>query len=184
MPSVHETAYPRLKASLSDAELDKYYTPNDAELALALRYVNGKAARLYFLVLLKTFQRLGYFIQLENVHERLVAHLARILKFQKTPNLADYDDSGTRRRHVALIREFLQVKPFDEHGRRALLDAAKEAALTKEDPADIINVGIEELIRLRFELPGYTTVLRTALYARTQVNRHIHSQVSAELDLM
>lgn len=181
MPSIHETAYPRLKASITEKELDRHYTPNAAELAMALSSVKGTTGRLSFLVLLKTFQRLGYFVQLSDVPDRLVAHLAKALKSKKTPNLSDYDDSGTRRRHVALIREFMQVKAFDESARTALLDATREAALTKEDLADIMNVGIEELLRLRFELPGFTTILRTAQYARTQVNRQVYAQVAAEL---
>ncbi len=181
MPSIHETAYPRLKSSFTQNEFERHYTPNEAELELAFGAVKGKDARLAFLVLLKAFQRLGYFVLLSDVPERLIAHLAKFLKYQKTPELSDYDESGTRQRHLTLIREYVQVKAFDEDGRKALLDAVKEAALTKEDPADIINVGIEELLRLRFELPAFSTILRTANYARTQVNRHIHRQIFAEL---
>ena len=181
MPSIHETAYPRLKDSFTQKESERYYTPNEADLELAFGAVNGKAARLAFLVLLKTFQRLGYFLMIGDVPERLIGHVARCLKYPKTPDLSEYDESGTRQRHLTLIREYLQVKPFDEEGRKALLDAVKEAALTKEDPADIINVGIEELLRLRFELPGFTTILRTAKYARTQVNRHFQRRIFEEL---
>ena len=181
MPNIHDTAYPRLKSSNTEKELDKHYTPSHDEIALALRFVKGQTARLGFLVLLKTFQRLGYFVQIDEVPERMVAHIAQYLGFQTTPDLTDYDDSGSRRRHVVLIREYLQVKPFDQEGKRALLEATKEAALTKEDLADIVNVGIEELVRRRFELPGFTTVLRTAQYARSQVNTHLYHSVATEL---
>lgn len=181
MPSIHDTAYPRLKSSFSQKELELHYTPTQTELSIALSSANGNSGRLSFLLLLKTFQRLGYFVMLSDVPERLVAHLARQLNLRKTPSLAEYDDSGTRRRHIFAIREFLQVKPFDEMARKALLDATKEAALTKEDLADIINVGIEELVRLRFELPAFSTVHRTAQYAKTQVNKQIYAQVTAEL---
>jgi len=61
MPTVHETAYPRLKSSVSYRELTDHYTPTEAELELAGRASKGEAARLGFLVLLKTFQRLGYY---------------------------------------------------------------------------------------------------------------------------
>lgn len=181
MPSAHETAYPRLKSSITEKELQQHYTPNQEELALSLSCANGTTGRLSFLVLLKTFQRLGYFVMLSDVPERLVTHLAKTLKFKKTPSLAEYDDSGTRRRHVAAIRDFLQVTAFDEVARKALLDATREASLTKEDLADIINVGIEELLRLRFELPAFSTIHRTAQYAKTQVNKQIYGQVTAEL---
>lgn len=182
MPSPHETAYPRLKNSSTQQELERYFTPNEIEIDMAFRSVSGKAARLCLLVLLKTFQRLGYFVMMHDVPERLVRHIARCLKFQKVPDLSDYDVSGTRQRHLALIREYVQIKPFDEIARKALLDATKEAALTREDPSDIINVGIEELIRLRFELPAFSTLLKTAKYARNQINRHYHRRIFEELD--
>lgn len=181
MPAIHDTAYPRLKSSLTKRELEQYYTPNQVESTLARGCTSGKPARLAFLVLLKTFQRLGYFVQIRDVPSQIVAHIAKHLKMQKIPDLSDYDESGGRQRHMTAIREYLQIQAFDEQARRALLDASKEAALTKEDPADIINVGIEELLRLRFELPGFTRLLKTAQYARVQVNRHIHMQVTSEL---
>ena len=60
MPTVHETAYPRLKSSVSPRELTDLYTPTVAEVELAGRASKGETARLGVLVLLKTFQRLGY----------------------------------------------------------------------------------------------------------------------------
>ena len=40
MPTVHETAYPRLKSSVSHRELTDLYTPTEAELELAERSVS------------------------------------------------------------------------------------------------------------------------------------------------
>jgi len=181
MPSPHETAYPKLKTSFTQPELERFFVPTEREIDLAFGCVSGRAPRLCFLVLLKTFQRLGYFVMIKDVPEQLIRHIARCLKSQKIPDISDFDLSGSRKRYLSLIREYLQVKPFDEAGQKALLEACKEAALTKEDPADIVNVGIEELLRLRFELPGFTTILRTARYARTQVNRHFQRRIFEEL---
>jgi hypothetical protein len=64
MPTVHETVYPRLKSAPSRRELADLYTPTEGELELAERSAKGEPARLAFLVLLKTFQRLGHFIAL------------------------------------------------------------------------------------------------------------------------
>jgi hypothetical protein len=72
MPTVHETAYPRLKNSIDQRELIDLYTPTEAELELAVGAAKGEAAKLSFLVLLKTFQRLGYFIALEEVPRCIV----------------------------------------------------------------------------------------------------------------
>jgi TnpA family transposase len=181
MPSPHETAYPMLKASFTQNELQRYFTPSELETDLAFATVSGKPSRLCLLVLLKTFQRLGYFVMLKDVPHQLIRHIAHCLRLQKVPDVSDFDLSSGRKRHLTLIREYLQVKPFDEEAQKALLDACKEAALTKEDPADIINVGIEELVRLRYELPGYSTISRTAKYARTQVNRHFQRRIFEEL---
>ena len=61
MPTVHETAYPRLKSNVTGRELVDLYTPTEAEVELAGRVSKGPSARVPFLILLKTFQRLGYF---------------------------------------------------------------------------------------------------------------------------
>jgi hypothetical protein len=62
MPSIQDTAYPRLRSQVSQRELAEIYTPTADELTLARRGAKGAVAQLGFLVLLKTFQRLGYFV--------------------------------------------------------------------------------------------------------------------------
>ena len=178
MPSVHETAYPRLKASVSPQDLADIYTPTTDEIALAHRTARGATAKRCFLVLLKTFQRLGYFTQLREVPAVIREHIFRsvpgqILAFDP----GSYDESGTRRRHVAIIREHLQLRAFDDEGRACLAAVVREAALTKEDLADIMNVAIEELVRRRFELPGFTTLFEEAQYGRADVNRALYQRV-------
>ena len=75
MPTVHETAYPRLKSSVSRRELIDLYTPTQAEVELATRVSKGEPARLGFLILLKTFQRLGYFIALRDVPRSIIENI-------------------------------------------------------------------------------------------------------------
>ena len=57
MPTIHDTAYPRLKSSISEKELNEIYTPTADEFDLAHSLTNSTAMRIGFLVLLKTFQR-------------------------------------------------------------------------------------------------------------------------------
>src|SRR2546423_11254098 len=54
----------------------------------------------------------------------------------------------------------------------------RTAAATKDDVADLINVGIEELIRQHWELPGFTTLRRTSQRERAAVNRTLFHQVA------
>ena len=176
MPAVHETAYPRLKEGVTPAELAEVYTPTAEELALAMRTSTRSGARLGFLVLLKTFQRLGYFVFVSDVPTPIVRHIARCLGTDHRPErLLRYDESGTRRRHIPVIRAFLNVQPFNSEARALVAAVVREAAQTKDDLADLMNVAIEVLVRNRFELPGFTTLLKEARRGRTEVNRVIQA---------
>jgi TnpA family transposase len=178
MPTVHETAYPRLKNSISGRELIDLYTPTQAELELTARAAKGEAAKLSFLVMLKTFQRLGYLVALEDVPRCIVEHIGHDRGMLIVPEtMEEYDQSGTRRRHIALIRKYLRVRSFDETGQAVLSIAVRLAAERMEDLADIINVAIEELIRGSFELPGFSTLQKEARLGRTEVNRSLYKRV-------
>jgi Domain of unknown function (DUF4158) len=182
MPAVHETAYPRLKEGVTPAELAEVYTPTAEELALAMRTSTRSGARLGFLVLFKTFQRLGYFVLVSDVPTPIVRHIARCLGTDHRPErLLRYDESGTRRRHIPVIRAFLNVQPFNSEARALVAAVLREAAQTKDDLADLMNVAIEELVRNRFELPGFTTLLKEARRGRTEVNRGLYRRIAHAL---
>src|SRR5882757_5363133 len=96
---------------------------------------------------------------------------------------AEYDESGTRRRNIRTIRKYLRVRSFDVSGQAVLSTAVRLAAGRMEDLADIINVGIEELIRSSFELPGFTTLHKAAKRGRAEVNRTLYRRVSDAIGL-
>src|SRR3954464_10932537 len=92
MPAIHETAYPRLKEGVTPVDLAEVYTPTAEELALAMRTSTRSGARFGFLVLLKTFQRLGYFMPAGDVPEPIVRHIASRLGTDHRPGrLLRYD---------------------------------------------------------------------------------------------
>ncbi len=182
MPSAHETAYPRLKASVTEKDLAEVYTPTAEERTLASGTSRTAGARFGFLALLKTFQRLGYFVPLGEVPQPILQHISGCLGVAPRPiDLLRYDESGTRRRHIRVIREFLKVKPFDGQARTLVGAVVREAAQTKEDLADLINISIEELVRNRFELPGFTTLLKEARRGRSDVHRVCYRRVAQAL---
>ena len=78
---------------------------------------------------------------------------------------------------MALIREHLDVKPFDENAKNLLAYTVRAASRIREDIADILNFAIEELVRQRYELPGITTLLAKAQRGRSEVNQAIYSSV-------
>lgn len=182
MPALHHTAYPRLQSSYTSADLIRLFTPTIDERVLASRVTTGATAPLGFLVLLKTFQLLGYFLPLRSVPQVIVQHIAQQLEAKPDATVIDrYDASGTRRRHVAIIRDYLQVHPYDRRARRQIIRTIAAAAAAKEDLADLINVGIAELVKLRYELPGYTTLEKIAQRVRTAVYRGYYRRVGTTL---
>ena len=76
MPSIHDTAYPRLKASIPARDLTDIYTPTHEEQALAATLTPNRTGQVGFLILLKTFQRLGYFVPVYTVPPSIVEHIA------------------------------------------------------------------------------------------------------------
>ena len=75
------------------------------------------------------------------------------------------------------MRDFLAVKPFGDDGKELIRQTFAEAALTKEDVIDIINIGIEILVRHRYELPAFDTLLREARVSRIATNQALHMQI-------
>jgi hypothetical protein len=76
MTAIHETAYPRIRSNLSDHELETLYTPMPDDLVFLHRTTKSTVAVFGGLVLLKTFQRLGYFPPMDTLPPSLIQHLA------------------------------------------------------------------------------------------------------------
>lgn len=150
MPSINETAYPRLKSYFTEKELNEIYSPTTEEIAYASKITRSSEYRLFFLILLKTCQRLGYFIPLEKIPPAIIQHIARLLGMYNVEiDFNKYDKSRMKFYHINLVKEFLSIKSYTKEARHILVKAAAEAAKTKDSDADIINVVIEELIRQR-----------------------------------
>src|ERR1039457_1280997 len=177
-----DTAYPRLKTNFTAAELDRWYTPTLEERTLCALVLRGQSTRFGFLLSLKTFQRLGYFVTSDQIPGAIIEHLAGI---EKQPvdrqALAQYDVSRTRKTHMGLIRRHLEVRSFDGEALKLLCQALVDAALTKDDLADIINVGIEMLVKYRYELPAFGTLLREAKAQRAATYQALFHGVSEHL---
>lgn len=148
MTLIEHTAYPRLKRTLTPKELDQIYTPTLAEIFLAHCTAKGQVAMLGFLVHLKVFQRLGYAVATSEVPTSIVDYIATCANVQlSSRELTGYDDSGTRRRHLPLIRAALSIQPYGPLAHKAFLRAMIEAARTKDDLADLINVALVLTLR-------------------------------------
>src|SRR5579871_2382840 len=122
MTAIERTAYPRFKQILSSKDLAEVYTPTPQERFIAHRSTKGTIAELGFLILLKTYQRLGRFVPLSEVPSSIIEHIAQLVD-PKLPasSLQTYDVSGTRPRHVLHIRALQKLKPYGPDARTCFL---------------------------------------------------------------
>jgi hypothetical protein len=150
MTAIHETAYPRIRSNLSDKDLDELYTPTPDDLAFIERSTQSSVAAFGGLVLLKTFQRLGYFPAFHGLPPRLIQHLATAMGMLLPRDaLERYEQRRLRESHMPHIRAHLGITAFSDGGRRVLVGALLDAAQSKDILADLINVGIEALVKAR-----------------------------------
>jgi len=176
--SPSDTAYPLLKESPTGRELQELFTPNLFELGFAGENTRQPIPRLGLLLLLKSFQKLGYFVRLSEIPPSIVLHIAKTIGWNQIPDdLSAYDASTARFRHMALVRSYLGVTPFADTARKLMLRTSLASSRVREDLADIVNMAIEELIRQRYELPGFSTLFRAARAARVAVNRGYYRQI-------
>jgi len=179
LATIERTAYPRLKKNISLKELVEIYTPNHEEIEVAHKVAKGEVQILNFILMLKSFQRLGYFPQIDEIPMEIVRHLSSKLNI-----ISDIDLSlpeRTRYRYKISIRGYLNVTEFGTTARHVITEATYKAAQVMNNPADLINVAIETLIKERFELPAFSTLDRSVRHIRTLVNSNIYENVLTKL---
>jgi len=120
--SIERTAYPRFKRYFTPKELAEIYTPSQSEIAFAYATTQGTSHIFNLIVLLKSFQRLGYFPKLSDISNPLVNHIRGCLKLPPEIVLG-YENLKTMYRHRSAIREYLKVKAFDKIARHLVAEA-------------------------------------------------------------
>lgn len=180
MTSIERTAYPRFKRYYTLNELKQIYTPTQDEIKFAYEHTKGENNFLNIIVLLKSFQRLGYFPDLNNIPLQIINHLKKELSIPEDIN-CHYSYKRTLYRHRQLIREYINVISFNQQGIEKLTKIVTKSAYFMDNPADLINAAIEELVKERYELPGFNTLDRLVANIRTKVNQNLFEQVINQL---
>jgi len=182
MASIERTAYPHFSQHLSDQELDARFGPTVEEAELVLRQNNSDEERLTFLVMLKSLQQLGYFPLLDEVPEEVVAFLRTALNLPASTGLIDGRiRSHTLSRQRNLIRAQLGVRRYGDGGEIVITPVIRSAALTMSDPADLINLAIETLIKANVELPAFSALDRVVGHLRQEVHATLYQSITADL---
>lgn len=181
MTSIERTAYPRFKRYFTNFELESVYTPTKAEIAFGYSCTTGQSNFFNLVVFLKVFQRLGYFPKHEKIPYSIVEYIRNSLKLPSEIVLG-YNNRKTMSRHRHYIRDYLKVIAFDKQALHLTAVSVYRSAQIMDNPADLINVAIEELIRVRYELPGFNTLDRLVRHIRYLVNQKLFALVINNLD--
>lgn len=181
MTSIDRTAYPRFKRVISGRELSEAFTPTPDEIAWARAHTQTDQHFLALVIRLKCYQRLGYFAKLAEVPNVVSEHVRGHCELPDDV-VAGSDAERTAKRHRRFVRDRLDVDYTAAHARDIAERAIRAAVQSKDNPADLINVALEELVRARCELPGYTTLDALTTSIRTEVNTEFFSRIAARPD--
>ncbi|OLR23262.1 Tn3 family transposase [Bacillus cereus] len=171
MTSIERTAYPRFKQNISKKELATIYTVTHEENIFAHRIARGESSVFICLVMLKSFQRLGYFPRPKEIPTIVLQHIQSGLHIPDEVEIKF--NSKVMYRHQKEIRQYLQVSTFGKDALHVATKAIYKAAYVMDHPPDLINVAIEELIKGHYELPAFSTLDRLVRRVRTLVNNQL-----------
>jgi hypothetical protein len=183
MVEIEKTAYPRFSKhkKLTDKILQAIYTPSQEEFLLADKYTKDPGNKLKFLILLKSFQKLGYFVSTtEEIPTQIKIHIAGCLQLPEDLD-THYSNRKTFHNHKQIIRTLLMVNSFDQKAKEFAKSIGIELAYRINNLPDIINGIIEELIYKRYELPAFSALCRIAGNCRATANDHVFKKISDQI---
>lgn len=170
MASINRTIYPQETEPKDIREWRARYDLVEGEVKLAQEHARGGKRKLAFLVLLKTFQNVGYFVELDTIPNRITSYVRDQLR-EHRPDEKQIASDGKLAvskprlyEYRTVIRQYRGVKAFDDSSRAGLTTELTQAAQTMNSTTDLINVGVEWLIKERWELPAYCTLEILALW--------------------
>ena len=179
MTAIERTIYPRFTRTPSAKEVRALYTPFPADRAFVEKHARGPAQKFSLMIMLKVYQRLHYFPDLQTIPGPVIGHIRSEMKYPDdlVPDIA----SATLYRYYLAIREELEIKGQSKETRRTAAAAMRDAAQVMESPADLINAAIGTLLQEQYELPAFSTLDRIAGRIRYLVNGGIYQRVFARL---
>src|SRR6266487_2639439 len=180
MTSLERTAYPRFSRAPSLKELRELYTPTPHDIAFVTTRARGDSPQFALMILLKAFQRLGYFPNPQEIPGAVISHIRAVMRFPDdlVPDIV----SRTLYRYHAAIRAYLEIKSEGKYVRHVAAKAIYEAVQVMDTPADLINVAIETLVKEHCELPAFRTLDLLATRVRKLVNGRIFRTILDRLD--
>ncbi|MFJ9683683.1 DUF4158 domain-containing protein [Streptomyces sp. NPDC101194] len=171
MTSIERTAYPRFKRLITAHELHLFFTPSGDEVEWAAARTDCAEHLLAQLLALKSYQRMGRFPKLDEIPDTIVAFVRRAVGLPEgtVPRAAN----RTAERQRTAVRQRTGLS-YDKAKARKIAEAVmRSEAVSKNRPADLINIALEKVVEAGLELPGFTTLDALAARVRTEVNAAI-----------
>lgn len=182
MTSIERTAYPRFKRLMSAREMHVFFTPKPEEAAWVRERTRSDEHLPALALALKCYQKLGYFPKADEVPEAVVEHVRGALEMAEGA-APHYESVNTAKLHRKLVRERQGISYDQERARQIAEEAIRSAALVKNNPPDLINVALEELVRATCELPAFRTLDEMAARIRREVNEGIFATVRSRMTM-
>lgn len=181
MANLERTAYPRFPRVITTRDLLQNYTPDPDEVAWVADAAHGHNAQLSLMVLLKVFQQLHYFPDLDSIPVEIVDHIRTVIHVGPKAALR-YRQPRTLYRHCAAVRSYVNVhRYYGKEAQRVAVQAAYDAAEVLDQRTDVINAMIEELIFRRYELPAFSTLDNIAEAASATAQDRLYARIDQEL---
>src|SRR5699024_11917991 len=130
---------------VTQKELNEVYTPQPDEVNFIFSMTRGLHNRFNAMLLLKSFQKLGYFPKLHRIPQGIVDYVREHLNLSPEVTVG-YEKSRTMYAHQTGIRKHLGIHAYGKHAHEVAMHAIQQAAKTMDNPADLINLAIAELI--------------------------------------
>ncbi|HEU5383820.1 MAG TPA: DUF4158 domain-containing protein, partial [Ktedonobacteraceae bacterium] len=189
--AIDRTIYRRMKRSYAPKELIEAYTPTEEERRFVGTMTRTAQNQLNLMLWIKLFPCLGYFPALSDIPAPLVDHVRQALNLSAEV-VPGYDHDRTLYRHHQVVREYYQILPYGKEACRVILGTLLRAVRTMDNPADMINAALEELIKQRYEMPAFSTLdrltgrIRTLVYGRIcrMVQRRMTDDMKLSLEAL
>ncbi|MFF6851766.1 DUF4158 domain-containing protein [Streptomyces antimycoticus] len=182
MTSIERTAYPRFKRLMSAREMHVFFTSKREEIEWVQEWTRSGEHLLALALALKCYQKLGYFPKAAEVPGTVVEHVRGALELPEGTG-PHYESANTAKLHRKLVRERHGISYDQERARQIAEETIRRAALVKNNPPDLINVALEELVRATCELPAFRTLDEMAARVRREVNEDIFATVRSRMTM-
>src|ERR1700730_3678240 len=130
MTAIERTIYPRFTRTPSAKEVRALYTPAPADRAFVEKHARGPAQKFSLMIMLKVYQRLHYFPDLQTIPGSVIGHIRSEMKYPDdlVPDIA----SATLWRYYLAIRE-------EEQAREVMMVAGRNLTTWLDHNAEIVS---------------------------------------------